>query len=439
MLRPCEAKGFATVNHGVAYIFAHCFGNLTMHRLGRTSFLSYFFLASQELSVLLSLVAQYAILWQLTLHLKSGLVMTGIIALGFLPIFLLGPFASLWAEGQHKKALLQLSNGSVLLGSLGLLLFQEQGGLAMVLLSSFLRALGQGIRIPTLSASIPALLPESRLEDYRRAFTARQSAAMLVAPMLAGALLGISGLPILLAMELALVLTSGTALLALQVDDPAKASGRKERPSLAQLKSALSQVLTTPSLRSFFAFVLLFLLLISPMVLLAPLQLARNFGDEVWRLTLMEVLYSICLGITSLVLGLSIPAGRNARSMSLGAILVGLFTILLSLAPSFTIYLVLMAFIGLSIPLYDQSANRILAHASRGPHAERLVSLMALLGSSLIPMGMLFFGPLSDLLPVEAMMLGSGTGSLLLGLLSLRSRSLQQMGWEEGGQDSLEV
>lgn len=52
-----------------------------------------FFLTSQTVSLFGSSLVQYAILWYITLNTQSGVMMTLAIICGFVPMFLLSPFA----------------------------------------------------------------------------------------------------------------------------------------------------------------------------------------------------------------------------------------------------------------------------------------------------------------------------------------------------------
>ena len=56
------------------------------------------FLTSQMLSLFGSLLVQYALFWYVTLETKSGWMMTLYIICGFVPTFLMAPFAGVWAD-----------------------------------------------------------------------------------------------------------------------------------------------------------------------------------------------------------------------------------------------------------------------------------------------------------------------------------------------------
>ena len=61
------------------------------------------FMSSQTFSLLGSSLVQYAMLWHLTLTTKSGAMMTLYIICGFVPTFLLSPFAGVWADRYDRK------------------------------------------------------------------------------------------------------------------------------------------------------------------------------------------------------------------------------------------------------------------------------------------------------------------------------------------------
>jgi Bacterial protein of unknown function (DUF894). len=61
------------------------------------------FIASQTLSLFGTSLVQYAMMWYITLSTQSGVMMTVYIICGFLPTFLLSPFAGVWADRYNRK------------------------------------------------------------------------------------------------------------------------------------------------------------------------------------------------------------------------------------------------------------------------------------------------------------------------------------------------
>jgi DHA3 family macrolide efflux protein-like MFS transporter len=76
------------------------------------------FLASQAISFFGSALVQYAITWYITLETQSGVMMTISIICGFVPMFLISPFAGVWADRFDRKKLVILSDSLIALSSL---------------------------------------------------------------------------------------------------------------------------------------------------------------------------------------------------------------------------------------------------------------------------------------------------------------------------------
>jgi len=76
------------------------------------------FLTSQTISLFGSSLVQYAITWYITLRTQSGMMMTIAIICGFLPTFLLSPFAGVWADRYHRKTLIVLSDSLIAMATL---------------------------------------------------------------------------------------------------------------------------------------------------------------------------------------------------------------------------------------------------------------------------------------------------------------------------------
>lgn len=71
------------------------------------------FLSSQTFSLFGSALVQYAIMWHVTLTTKSGMMMTLFIICGFIPTFLLSPFAGVWADRFNRKYLIIIADAMI--------------------------------------------------------------------------------------------------------------------------------------------------------------------------------------------------------------------------------------------------------------------------------------------------------------------------------------
>ncbi|WP_040557156.1 MFS transporter [Reinekea blandensis] len=394
------------------------------------------FLSSQTLSLFGTMLVQYAILWYITLEAKSGVMLSLLIVIGVLPMLFLSPFAGVWADRYDRKKLIILSDSLVALTTLGLAIAFALGYEAywLFFLASFLRAIGQGIQMPAVAAFVPQFVPKEHLMRVNGLLGSIQAATMLVAPMAAGALMSIAPLQTIFYID---VVTAALAVLVMTVFVRVPPHARASNPAAEKtatfhdLKLGFRYVRHHTYLTRFFLFSALFMFLVAPVAFLTPLQVARSFGEDVWRLTAIEVLFSI-----GMMLGgglLSIWGGFRNRvyTMMLATVIVGSFTIALGLVPWFWVYLVLMGVVGISMPLFNTPATVLLQEHVEEAYMGRVFSVMTMISSSAMPAGMLMFGPLGDVIAIEWLLIGTGAGIVLLGVALKRSRVLIDAGWPE--------
>jgi DHA3 family macrolide efflux protein-like MFS transporter len=384
------------------------------------------FLTSQTLSLFGSSLVQYALMWHVTLATKSGWAMTVFVLCGFLPMFLVSPFAGVWADRTDRKKLIILSDGMIALVTLALAAVFAAGAdaLWLVMLTAAVRAVGQAFQGPAVGALLPQFVPADRLAKVNGLSSALQSANMFVAPVAAGALMSFWPL------ERIFLLDVGTAALAigllsffLKVPPHAKAAQAQTVSYWRDLKLGFRYIRDHRFLVPYFVSVAFFLVMVAPAAFLTPLQVARTFGDEVWRLTAIEMAFSVGMMAGGLVLG--VWGGlRNRMATMAGAVgVMAACTLLLGVAPNFWLYLVPMGVFGLALPFYNTGAAVLLQEQVEPDFLGRVFSVFSMLSTSMMPLGMLLFGPLAEAVRVEVLLLASGAamfGGLVLILANKR-------------------
>lgn len=253
------------------------------------------FLTSQTISLFGSSLVQYAINWYITLTTQSAIMMTISIICGFLPAFFLSPFAGVWADRYNRKMLIILSDSLIAISTLvvAVLFFLGYDKLWLLFVISAIRSVGTGIQTPTVSAFIPQIVPEDKLTKVNAANSSIQSMMMILSPILSGALLSFTAIEYIFFID---VITAAVAVLTLAMflNVPAyKRTMTGENLSyFSDMKEGLRYVRNHDYVKSFFVFCTLFFVLISPAAFLTPLQVARSYGEEVWRLTAIEIAFA---------------------------------------------------------------------------------------------------------------------------------------------------
>lgn len=384
---------------------------------------AFFFLLSQTLSLFGSSLVQYALMWHITLKTKSGLMMTLYIVCGFVPTFLLSPFAGVWADRFDRRKIIMLSDGAIAAATLALAAAFGSGLEAfwLMFLAAALRGAGSAMQQPAVGAFLPQIVPQEALTKVNGINASLQSAIMIASPFLSGALMTFAPLPAVFLIDVATAaLAIGVILFFLKVPPHAKAKEPQKVAYLADLKAGIGYIRSHRFLRRYFLYLAFLYVLISPSAFLTPLQVARSFGEEVWRLMSIEVAFSGGMLLGGAFLAAWGGFKNRMRTVILGCAVMAICAMGLGFIPAFWPYLACMAVFGIAMPLLNTPATVLLQERVEEGYMGRVFSVLAMISSALMPLSMLAFGPVAEIVRVEWLLAGSGALLLLMtGLMSL--------------------
>lgn len=389
------------------------------------------FIASQTISLLGSSLVQYAIMWHITLNTKSGVMMTVFIICGFLPTFFLSPFAGVWADRYNRKTIIILADLFIAVTTLFMAILFKLGYQSMGLLfvMSAFRAIGSGIQNPAVGAFIPQIVPEDKLTKVNGANGSIQAVITLVSPMVGGALLTMSTLEAIFLID---VFTAAAAvltlLLFLKVPAHAKAQEVQESSYFKDLHEGIVYIWNHSYVKKYFIFCAVFFFMLAPIAFLTPLQVTRSFGSDVWRLTAIEVAFSIGMILGGIVISSWGGFGNRIYTMALASFITGICTLALGVIPIFWIYLSIMGIVGTTIPLFNTPSTVLLQEKVEADFLGRIFGVFNMIASSMMPLGMLVFGPVADVVKIEWLLVGTGFVLFIQGFFLIGSKDLVEAG-----------
>jgi DHA3 family macrolide efflux protein-like MFS transporter len=389
------------------------------------------FLSSQTISLFGSMLVQYAITWYITLETQSGVMLTISILCGFLPTFIISPFAGVWADRYNRKNMIILADSFIAASTLILAVLFLTGydeiWLLFVVLA--LRALGAGIHTPAVGAILPQIVPSDRLTRVNATNTSIMSAVTILSPMISGALLTLANIETILFIDVVTAAIAVSILLFL-LDVPAhsKALAKQTTSYFADMLAGLRYIRSHRFLTTFFLFSIIFFFLVSPLAFLSPLQVARNFGGDVWRLTAIEVGFSLGMLMGGILMASWGGFKNKARSMALSSILMGAFTFALGVTPIFWLYLAFMGILGVSMPIYNTPLAVLLQQKVEADYLGRIFGVLTMITSMMLPLGMLVFGPLADFVNIDWLLIGTGFFIFIEGLFMMGNGNLLEAG-----------
>jgi DHA3 family macrolide efflux protein-like MFS transporter len=388
------------------------------------------FMTGQALSLFGSMVVQYAIMWHITLETQSGTMMTVFTVVGFLPMFLISPFGGVWADRFNRKYIINIADGGIAAASLIVALFILSGtdSVWILLFCSMVRSLGQGVQTPAVGAFIPQIVPAERLTRINGIQGSVQSFIALSAPFVSGALMSFAPLWMLFFLDVVTAVIGISVLFFFVKVPAAEKSERKKLEYFGDLKAGIGYMRKRRYIVALFVLSAAFMFFASPAMMLTPLQVTRNFGDDAWRLAAVEITFSVGMMAGGVLIGAWGGFKNRVFTMSLACALFGVCTAGLGLTSYFSVYNVIMALIGLTLPLYNAPVMTLLQTTVDPEFMGRVLSVIMMLNSVMVPMGMLVFGPVSDRLSINIILVGTGAVTALLCVPFAANRSLREAG-----------
>ncbi len=388
-----------------------------------------------------SSLVQYAILWYITLETNSGLMMALSIIFGFLPTFFLSPFAGVWADRFDRKKLIMLSDLGIALATLVLFTVFRLGyqSIWMLFLISAIRSVGTAIQSPAVSAFLPQIVPEGQLMRANGLLASFQSAIALVSPIVSGALMSLWAIEYIFLIDVVTCVLAVLFLLTLKIAPHAKALEKQALSYWHDMRQGFSYIRDHRLVRSLFLFFALFFIFVSPAAFLTPLQVARTFGEDVWRLTAIEVAFSSGMLLGGLLMSIWGGFKNRIHSMILSVYLIGINQILLGIVPWFWIYVAVMVVVGVTLPIFNTPAMTLLQEKVDEAFLGRVFGVLSMISSGFMPLAILVFGPLADRISIEWQLIVTGVLLVVQGVFLHRNKRLIEEGQARSGGNPVEV
>ncbi|MGI6557857.1 MAG: MFS transporter [Limnochordia bacterium] len=374
------------------------------------------FLISQNISLFGSSVVVFAIIWHITLATSSGVWLSLSTVCAILPEVVISLWGGVWADRYNRKHLIMAADAFIALATLGLALAFWSGlqRIEVLLAASAVRSIGSGIQTPAVNAIFPQLVPQEGLTRVQGINQTASSVLMLLSPAVGGLILSVD-------ITWAFMLDVVTATLAILVLSFIKVEKvqRNDAPApvLAELKQGISYTFSHPLLRGIIICYACYFFLITPAAVLTPLLVKRSFGGEIWRLTANEMFWTAGTIVGGLFVSLRGEFRDKIRTIALCLVAFGATFGLLGMARNFAMYLLTMGTAGFFMPVMATAATVLIQEVAQLTMLGRVFSIVQIISASAMPVAILFFGPLADVVSVEAILIVSGALLVLLGIL----------------------
>lgn len=377
------------------------------------------FLSAQTISLFGSSLVQYAIVWHITLTTSSGKMLMISTLCGFLPQILISLFAGVWIDRYDRKKMIMYADCAIAASTLALAIaiFMGNDNIWFLFAVLVVRSAGTGIQTPAVSAIVPQIVPKEHLMRINGINSTLSSMMMFLSPAVSGVLLTIAPLEIALLVDVATAVI-GVGITATIFIAPYEKKLAKGNSAIEDIRGGFDFLRHNRFLKRLLLFHVVILFLISPSAFLTPLMVSRTFGQEVWRLTASEMTYSLGMVAGGLLITSWGGFKKKLNTTMLAGAVYGMLMIGMGTAPVFILYLLCNTLIGITSPCYNAPITVTIQESVSPDMHGRVFSLLQIASSCALPLGMTLFGSLADVLPVQWVLVGTGTLVVLIACIA---------------------
>jgi len=382
-----------------------------------------FFWSGQLFSLLGSTIVQFVIIWWITIETENLTIISVAAFFSFLPQFIFGPLAGVFADRWNRKILIGLSDffQAITTLSLVLLFFFDIQEVWMIILINSFRGLFQGFHWPAVNAIIPLMIPKenlSRMNAINYIFT---GLVTTMGPVIAGTFLLILPIDQILWVDILTFIFAIIPLLLIKIpplpkkEKIKKEKIKKEKSYLGEFKNGLRAIKLVPGLLTllFVATILNFLG--------NPYSTLMVYYVEVTHFGTVEntaiVLSSIQAGM---FVGAIIVLLKKVWKKKILIIFLGIFIgeighLILSFAPTQNFLVIsiggfIFAFI---VPFVNTMFLTILQTVIPPDKQGRVMSNVITIVTLVSPLAMIISGPLAELMGITTLFMVSSSLNII--------------------------
>ena len=406
-------------------------------------------LTGQAFSLLGSNIVQYAIWWWIVLQTKTGSAMLLATLFGVVPQAIVSIFGGSWADRHSRKLLIMLPDMVIAVVTVVL---------SLIFVVLFIRSAGGGVQTPAVQSFIPDVVPSGKLLRVNSIYGVINSVNMIVAPAVAAVLINTVPLWSILLVDVTTAII-GVGFVAL-IKAPKKSTEHVARrmaeaensgqPTLEPMSDANADRSLIASVRRVFADLkdgfsytwrranlrnvvlgdaLVCFVAVAPMNLTLLLMTREYEGIDLNlgfinlttssdKLAANELGWSIGMllgGALMSTIGAKLIR-NNMRVVAFGIALVGVSVVGLGVVHNLLAYLLIDVVNGLASAICMGPMRTIIQTEADEKMVGRVFGLDTTLSTLGMPLGMLIFAPLADVIPISLVFIIGGVLTLPIGI-----------------------
>ncbi|UCF09380.1 MAG: MFS transporter [Candidatus Bipolaricaulota bacterium] len=374
----------------------------------------------QQLSLVGSRAAQFALVWWLTTTTGSATVLATATMVALLPQILLGPFAGAYVDRWNRRRVMMVADGFIALVALWLALMFWSGAIQVwhLYVALLARSLGEAFHWPAMAASTTLMVPEKHLARIGGLNQAVHGVLNVVGAPLGALLLSLLPLHGVMFVDVATAAFAVLPLVFIMIPQPERREALAKPTVWRDVREGLVYLRGWRGMVILLSGIMLLKIAMTPAFSLMPLLVRSHFGRGATDLALLEAV----AGIGIIVGGLTLTAWGGFRRKIYTALMslvgIGIALIGFGVAPAslFWVAVGVGGLLGFAIPFADGTFIAVLQSTVAPAVQGRVFGLIASLSSLTSPVGLALAGPITDLLGLQIWYLVAGVVCLAQGV-----------------------
>ena len=364
----------------------------------------------QAISQFSSSVLQFAIVWYLTDHTGSAMVLTAAMMMGFLPQGVLGPFIGVFIDRYNRKRIMIISDLLISAASFVMVIAGWIGRLSteLILVVLLARSVGSAFHNPCLQAVTPQIVPEGQLTRCAGYSQALESVSQILSPVVAAVLYSSWSLSGIISLDVIGALIAVITLGITQIPELPQEGRDRKVQVLREAKEGFQILRAKKGMLGLVLIGSLYTLALMPTSALFPLMTMSYFNGNSTSASIVEVVFSVGLLFGSFLL------------MSFSLFVSGILP-----PDGFYVFTLCSWLMGVSGPFYWGMYTPLLQSNFEAKYLGRVLSLSSSIRLLSGPLGLVVSGIYAERYGVEKWFLIAGVLVLVASLLCVAVPSVR--------------
>jgi DHA3 family macrolide efflux protein-like MFS transporter len=392
-----------------------------------------FFIAwtGQAISLFGSQLVRFAIVWWLTVQTGSATILATATIMIILPQVILNPFAGSFVDRWNRKYTIIVSDAliAVTIVALAFLFAMGMVDIWVIFIVTFIGAIVGAFHGPAFTASVSMMVPKEHLSRVGGLNQALNGAVTIIAPPSGALLVDILPIYSVLAIDVLTAIVAILTIAMIHVPQPPNNIEHKESSVLKDMAEGFRFLKGWPGALRLMVVAMVMNFTLSPAMSLLPILASVFFSGDASTLALLQS--GIAIGIFTGGIFISAWGGTKKRiHTSLGGAFflgAGLLIIGFITPNDFWIAVAVFLFVGFMASVANGPLSAIFQATIPPEMQGRVFSVLSSGTSLMMPIGLLFAGPIADFFGVQFMFIVAGIVTAMTAIMAFFSRPLMEI------------